>query len=470
MKHKFIFLSFLLAVFFAVGRTQAQEILTLEEAVKIALENNYDIRLAKNNLEINDLNVSLANAGITPAVGANLNDNNGILTTRQVQSDGSIRERNNARNTNLNYGLSLNWTIFDGFGMFARYDQLQEFRKLGETELQQTILTKVGDVMNTYYNLIQQQQQLRAYDSAIYISRMRLDVAQTRFTIGKAARLAVLNAQVDLNTDTTNYLRQRQLYANTKTQLNEILARDINTDFRVADSIQIDSNLTLGTLTDLAQQQNPALKSAIINKRVAELDFKQVRASRYPTVGLNAGYNFSRSESALGFATSSTGRGPTYGLSASVNLFNFGLQRRNEKIANIQIRNAQLQQEQVNLNINSQLTTAYQVYLTNLSLVNLERKNQEIARRNLEITLDKYRLGTLTPVEFRDAQLNQLNAEVRYSSAQYQAKIAEIALKEIAAMANRIMGNPEVIEKPVQVIAVKISSDKAIHLSGFPKC
>jgi outer membrane protein TolC len=437
MKYKNLFLGITLiaAIFFAVP-AKAQEILTLEEAVRIALAQNYDIRLSKNNLEIDETNVSRANAGFLPRVDATVNDNNGIQTTSQTQSDGSIRERSNARNSNLNYGVGLNWTIFDGFGMFARYDQLQELRKLGETELQQTILTKVGDVMSTYYELIQQQQQLRAYDSAIVISRMRLNVAQNRFTIGKAARLAVLNAQVDLNTDTTNLLRQYALYQNTKTQLNEIMARDVNTQFKVADAMTIDNSLTLGALTDLAQAQNPSLRAALINKRVAELELKQVRAGRFPIVGVNTGYNFSRSESALGFATSSTGRGLTYGLSASVNLFNGGLQRQNEKVAKIIIQNTELQQEQLNLNIKSQLTTAYQTYLTNLSLVNLEKNNQEIAKRNLEITLDKYRLGTLTPVEFRDAQLNYLNANVRYSNAQYEAKIAEIALKEIAGNLN----------------------------------
>ncbi|HSI90512.1 MAG TPA: TolC family protein [Adhaeribacter sp.] len=436
MKHKFLFLGLLLISFFPAFQSSAQEILTLEEAVRIALENNYDIRLSRNNLEIDDTNVSWANAGILPQVDAVVTDNNSILTTRQTQQDGSVRERNNARNANLNYGVGLTWTIFDGFGMFARYDQLQELRKLGETELQQTVLTRVGDVMSTYYDLIQQQQQLRAYDSAILISRMRLDIARNRFTIGKAARLAVLNAQVDLNTDTTNFLRQRELYTNTKTLLNEIMGRDVNTPFLVADSIVIDGSLTLGNLTTLAQQQNPSLRAALINKRVAELGLKQVRANRYPAVGVNTGYNFSRSESALGFATSSTGRGLSYGLSASVNLFNGGLQRQNEKVARILIRNAELEQEQLNLNISAQLTTAYQTYLTNLSLVNLEKSNQEIARRNLEITLDKYRLGTLTPVEFRDAQLNYLNAEVRYSNAQYQAKLAEIGLKEIAGNLN----------------------------------
>ena len=436
MKQKFLFLGVFLVSIFWQGQTNAQEILTLEEAVKITLERNYDIRLAKNNVEIEDLNVSWANAGFTPTVGATLNDNNGIQSTRQTQSDGSIRERNNARNSNLNYGVGLNWTIFDGFGMFARHDQLQEFHKLSEAELQQAVLTRVGDVMSTYYNLIQQQQQLKAYDTAIVISRMRVTTAQNRFTIGKAARLEVLNAQVDLNTDTTNLLRQRELYANTKTLLNELMGRDINTNFRVADTITIDSQLTLGTLTDLAQQQSPVLKAAVINKRVAELDLKQVRANRYPTVGVNSGYNFSNNQTPLGFTTASTGRGFTYGVSASVNLFNGGLQRRNEKIAKIQIRNAEIDQERTNQNISAQLTTSYQTYLTNLSLVALEKSNVEISHRNLEITLDKYRLGTLTPVEFRDAQVNHLNAEVRYSNAQFQAKLAEIALKELAGNLN----------------------------------
>lgn len=437
MKYKFIFLSlFFLATFFTAGKSKAQEVLTLEEAVKIALERNYDIKLAANNREIDDVNISLANAGFLPVVDATLANNHGIQTTTQTQSDGSIRERNGARNSNLNYGVGLNWTIFDGFRMFARYDQLKELRKLGDAELQQTILARVSDVMSTYYNLIQQQQQLRAYDSAIIISRMRLTIAQNRFTIGKAARLAVLNAQVDLNTDTTNLLRQRELYANTRIRLNELLARDVNIPFRVADTISIDDRLTLDQLTEMAFRQNPELRAAVINKRVAELDLKQVRANRYPAIGVNTGYNFSESQSALGFTTQSKGRGLTYGLSASVNLFNGGLQRRNEKIANILIENSQLEYERLDQNIRAQLASSYQTYLTSLSLVSLENSNKEIARKNLDITLEKFRLGSITPVEFRDAQLNYLNADVRYSNAQYQAKLAEIALKEIAGNLN----------------------------------
>jgi outer membrane protein TolC len=169
---------------------------------------------------------------------------------------------------------------------------------------------------------------------------------------------------------------------------------------------------------------------------VAELELKQVKANRYPTINLNTGYNFNRSESALGFATLNTGRGLSYGVSASVNIFNGFLQRRTEQNASTLIENAQLQYEQTNLNIKSQLATAYQTYLTSLTLVTLEENNQKIAKQNLDITLDKYRLGSISPVEFRDAQLNYLNARVRFNNAQYLAKVAEISLKEIAGALN----------------------------------
>lgn len=433
MKHKIVFLFCLLgSICFLAGKAEAQEVLTLENAVKTALERNYDIKIVSNNSAINKNNVSLANAGLLPVVGGTLTNNNAIQNSTQTRADGEVQVRNGAKNTNLNYGAVLNWTIFDGFGMFARYDQLKELQKLGEANLQLTVLTKVADVTNTYYNLVQQQHQLRAYDTAIAISRLRVTTAQNRFTIGKAARLEVLNAQVDLNTDTTNLLRQQELYRNTQIQLNEILARDVNIAFRVVDSIMIDNQLVLDQLASRALGQNPSLQAALISRRIAELDLKQVKANRYPTIGVNTGYNFNRSESALGFALQNTGRGFNYGLTASINIFNGFLQRRNEQNAAIGINNAQLDYDRIKQSVNTQLATAFQTYLTNLQLVKLEENNQKIAKQNLDITMEKYRLGSITQIEIRDAQLNFVNATVRYSNALYLAKIAEVALKEIS--------------------------------------
>ena len=333
---------------------------------------------------------------------------------------------------NLSYGVALNWTVFDGFKMFARYDQLKELQKLGDAELKLAIFTKVSDVISTYYDLAQQKQQLTALDTAIVISNLRLKTADNRYRIGKASKLEVLNAQVDLNTDTTTLLRQKELYANTKIALNELLARPVNTAFEIAEEIKIDESLLLPELMDLAEKQNPQLQTQIINKRVTELQAKQIRANRYPVVSVSSGYNFTRSESSLGFAAHSTGNGLTYGINASMNIFNGGLQNRNEKIAKLQIENSQILIDQQLQALRSQLSSFYQTYLTNLQLTKLEAKNEEIAKENMDITLAKFRIGTITPLEFRDAQLNYVNAKVRNSDAQYQAKISEINLKELA--------------------------------------
>jgi outer membrane protein TolC len=423
----------ILFFFFILGfHTQAQDVLTIEDAVKIALENNYEIKIAKNDLRIDETNVSLGNAGMLPRATASVTDNNSVQNLNQTRIDGTVNSLNNAKNNSLSYGVLLDWTIFDGLRMFARKEQLRELQKLGDAQLQLTILTKISDVNATYFNLVQQQQQLIALDSTMIISNQRLDLAKNRFSIGKASKLEVLNAQVDLNTDKVSLLRQKELYTNTKTALNEILARDSAIDFIVVAEIAIDNQLLLPELMNLADKQNPLLQAQIINKRVSELQLKQVKAGRYPTIRASTGYNFGQSQSSLGFITQSTSRGLNYGFNASLNLFDGLAQNRNEKVATIQIETATAQIEQQNLALKSQLTTAYQTYLTNLELIELEEKNEAIAKQNLEITLDKFRIGTITTLEFRTAQLNFVNAKVRFSNAQYQAKLSEIALREIA--------------------------------------
>ena len=410
----------------------SQNVLTLEDAVKIALENNYEIKIANNNLKIDKTNVASGNAGMLPKVTASVTDNNAIQNLSQTRADGTVLTRDNAQNSSLNYGVGLDWTVFDGFKMFAKLDQLKELQKLGESQLKLAILTKISALNSTYFDLVQQQQQLAALDTTIVISNQRLALAQNRFTIGKASKLEVLNAQVDLNTDTVALLKQKELYANTKVVLNQILARDTKSEFNVIAAITVDSQLKLPELTALAEKQNPQVASQIINKRISELQLKQIKANRYPTLKVTTGYTFVDTRSDLGFTTQSSARGLNYGFGASLNLFDGFAQNRNEKIAKIEIENAAIAIEQQNLALSSQLATAFQTYTTNIELIALEDKNQAIAKQNLTITLDKFRIGTITTLEFRTAQLNYINAKVRFSDAQFQAKLSEIALKELA--------------------------------------
>lgn len=431
MNTKTQFLSLLLFLF-CIVKINAQEVLTIEDAMKIALQNNFEIKIASNNLAIDKTNVATGNAGMLPKVTATLVDANSIQNSSQTRQDGTTNSLDNAKNNSLNYGVGLDWTIFDGFKMFARLEQLKELQKLGEAELKRTLILKISAVNAVYFDLVQQQQQLAALDTTIVISTQRLTLAQNRFSIGKASKLEVLNAQVDLNTDKVSLLRQKESYANRKIALNQILARDSKVDFKVVDKVTVDDKLILSELITLAEKQNPQLEAQIINKRVSELELKQIKGERYPTVSVNTGYNFSESQSSLGFTSQASSKGLNYGLRASLNLFDGLAQNRNEKIAKIQIENSKIAIEQQSLLLNSELTIAFQTYLTNLELIDLEETNEAIAKQNLSITVDKFRIGTINTLEFRAAQLNYINAKVRYSNAQFQAKLSEIALKELA--------------------------------------
>jgi outer membrane protein len=435
MKTKITIISIVLFLF-CIAKSNAQGVLTIEDAMKIALENNFEIKIAKNNTKITETNVTVGNAGMLPTATASVTDNNSVTNSSQTRQDGTSTSLNNAKNNSLNYGVSLGWTVFDGMKMFAKLDQLKELQKLGDAELKRTILMKIGQVNSAYYDLVQQQQQLSALDTTIVISKQRLTLAQNRFSIGKASKLEVLNAQVDLNSDQVALLRQKESYANAKILLNQYLARDPKINFTVTDLVKVDNKLVLIDLMDLAQKQNPALESQIINKRIAELQLKQVKANRYPIVNLTSGYNFSETQSSLGFTSEASSKGFNYGFNASLNIFDGFNQHRNEKVAKLQIENSQIAIEQQNMILNTQLSTAFQTYLTNLELIGLEEDNEAIAKQNLDITLDKFRIGTITTLDFRTAQLNYVNAKVRYSNAQYEAKLSEIALKELAGNIN----------------------------------
>lgn len=423
---------FQIVLLLVVPKLMAQEVLTVDQAVQIALKNNYDIKIATNELKVDKENNSVGNAGMLPEINATLTKNNSIQNSKQTQTNGDVRQLDNAKNNRLEYGVNLGWTIFDGMRMFARYDQLKELEKQGDLQLKLMVLTKVSDVMTTYYDLVQQQQLIKAIDTAIVISKQRLKTAENRFTIGKASKLEVLNAQVDLNTDSSTLLKQKELHETTKIRLNEILARDLSTSFEVVEDVVVDDKLQLAELNDLTEKQNLQLQLALIDKRVSELALKQTKANRYPTVRLNTGYTFVETESSLGFTSATSSRGLNYGVTATMPIFNGFSQNRNERIAKLQLENSALAVEQQKQTVNAQMASAYQTYLTNVELAKLEESNEAIAKKNMEITLDKFKIGTVSTIEFRNAQENYINAIARNSGAKFQAKISEIVLQQIA--------------------------------------
>jgi outer membrane protein len=410
--------------------------LGLQEAIDQALKNNYDIRIVKNDLSVAQNNVNLGNAGFLPTLDGSYDRGGSIQNTVQMPSTGAERKLNGVKNTNSSYGVALGWTIFDGFQMFAVYDRLKELEKQGEVNSKATVLGTIADVVNAYYSLVRQQQLVVAKDSALDISRMRLRIARNKLEIGRGSRLDVLAATVDLNTDTSSYLQEKNLLKTSMVTLNQVMARDLTLEFKVQEEMNIVQTLRYDQLATLTNQLNPTLQIALINKKISELNLKQTKGQRYPTIGINSGYEFSRSASPTGFNQRLTANGLTYGVTASINVFNGFLQRQNERNAKIQINTADLNLERVKQSVQGSLITTYQNYQTNLDLLKVETANVDIAKQNLNITLDKYRLGSISPLELREAQRNSIDATTRFLDAQYQAKLSEISLKELSGTLN----------------------------------
>ncbi|RYY30087.1 MAG: TolC family protein [Sphingobacteriaceae bacterium] len=433
-----LILMLLLSMFFCAETSLAQKppLLTLEEAVTIALKNNYNIKLAKNNSVISATNVTLGNAGYLPVLGATVSTTSSILDINQTRSDGTVNNLNNLRNSSNTYGPVINWTIFDGFAMFANYDQLKTLNRLGQVQERDTIQSTLASVITTYYNLVNQNQQIISLKEAIGISRLQLRYASDKYSVGRASKLDVLNAQVNFNTDTANFLVQVQSFQTTKISLNRLLVRNLTTDFSVPDTIQNQDQLVLGDILSKAQTANPAILISQINKRLTEITLRQVRSTRYPVVGVNSGYNFSNSTTPAGFTRTQNSKGLNYGLTASVNIFDGFNQTRRERVAKLQINGADIQLNQVQQQVEAQVNSLYINYLSGLDLIRLEKSNVEIAKQNLEISLEKYRLGNITPLEVREAQRNYLDAQTRFFNDQYQTKLAEVSLKEITGTIN----------------------------------
>ncbi|SEL27228.1 TolC family protein [Parapedobacter koreensis] len=425
---KLIYILFAVIPYFGV----AQPELTLEEAIVLALNNNYDIRLVAKDVAIAENNVHVGNAGMLPVVSGDVSSSASIQNTEQTLLSGETRSLRGAKNRSTAYGASLDWTIFDGLQMFTRYEQLKELKALGDANLKSAILTTVFDVMSAYFDLVQQQQLINATQTALELSAFRYQTAENRYQIGRASKLDVLAASVDMNTDTTNLLRQRDQYRSTQIRLNELLARDVNIDFGVTDTIIIAHDLNYETLARWAKQLNPTLQSAIVSHRISELELKRVKGERYPVVSVSSSYTRSQSRAALGFSTRSRNNGFNYGIAASMNIFNGFMQRRNEQNAEFSMEAAEIEVDRISKNIEAQLLAAYQTYLMNLELVRLEERNKLIAQENMDITLEKFKLGSIAPLEFREAQRNFVDASTRYSTAQFQAKLAEITLNQIA--------------------------------------
>ncbi|CAN5228391.1 TolC family protein [soil metagenome] len=409
-----------------------QEILPLEEAIRIGLENNFSIKIAQKDQLITENDVTLGNAGFLPILEAVGNRTFTIEDTDLLFLDGRVQSVDNARSDLFNGTVNLQWTIFNGLGMFIAMERLQEFQKAGQVNTRIIIESAIADIYNTYYLLVLESERLKVFENSVEVSNVRMGIAKDLYEVGRTSKLEYLAAQVDLNADQSALIQQQEILFNIKVDLNRLLGRDLLIDYSVMDEITLAESINLENLRQNLLVSNANLEIARRNRNIAELQMRELKAQRSPELRVVGGYRFNRSQAEAGFVLQNQSSGFNYGLTAVFNIFNGFNQTRQIQNARIMVESSELQYRDLEQQIDSELTKSYQSYQNNLSLLELENLNLDIARENAVIALDRYKLGRSTPLELREAQRNEVDAETRALNASFSVKAAEIELLRLS--------------------------------------
>jgi outer membrane protein len=421
-----------------VVKAQAQGILTLDEAIKIALENNYSIKIAKSNQQIAENNNTRGNAGMLPTVTGNINKNYVVsgVTIGLFDPNLPAIERSGVQNNTGGIGVNAVWTLYDGMGMFIARDRLRELQKTTVTQLESNLENSISQVSNVYYDIIRQSRRVKNLKQGLSISNDRLKLSRDRYEVGQGSKVDYLSSQVDYNEDQAALIAQVQSLENTKISLNSLLVRNLQTDFITNDTIFFDKNLSLESLREATLKQNPLLVLADQNKKLAAMDLKLQKSAQLPQVDLVTGYNYSTLNNGAGApqATKSLENFAfNYGIRASINIFDGYNQKRRIQNAKISQEIANHQEGDLRNQLNTALERTFLSYKNALELIKLETENYKIARQNIDIAFERYKVGNSTAYELREVQRNAVAAETRLIEAEFNAKVTEIELLRLSS-------------------------------------
>jgi len=426
-KYKIVFIVFCL--FSAL--TFAQEQLKLQQAIEIALKNNYSISIAKNQEDMAKNEATIGNAGMTPQISINAVRSFSSNNTRQEYSNGTSVDKTGVGSNNMGSGIALAWTLFDGMKMFATYDKLKELKAMGELNAKIQIENKVEQIIILYYNIIRQKQLLTAIESTIAIYAERMKIAEEKWKIGNGSKSDFLQAQVDLNEQKSILLKQRSSLFELKVNLNQLMARKAETDYDVTNEIDVNTTLKLDQITNSALSKNNAILFYNRNVSAGELTLREIEAERFPQLMLSSSYNFSRTQNQVGFFLLNQNLGLNTGLTASWTLFNgFNVQRQ-IKNSQLSLLNLKLILENVKSQVDSDLKIAFKNYQSALETLLLEEENSKLAKENSEIMLERFRYGNATSLDIKTAQKSYTDALTRNIQARYDAKVAETTLLKL---------------------------------------
>jgi outer membrane protein TolC len=428
MKTKFLLFNLLIVL--VSSEVSSQVVYDLNGCIRKGLENNFSLLIVKNSETIAKNNYTLGNAGFLPSLNLNGRHNGTINDITRNQTDGSQTTSNGEHNTSTSAGLAMDLTIFNGFNVQTTYKKLGELKQIGELNTQLAVENLVADIISGYYNYIEQTMLLKNLQYAVVLSKERLRIDEDRYLLGSSSKLQVLQSRVYLNADSSRLSRQFEVVRAAQIRLNEMLAlEDLSQKFTTTDtSIIVNPELLFEKLLEETLTRNTTLLIAKKNKTVSEYDYKLIVSRSYPYLNASSGYNYSINTFSSGGTKNQLTNGLSYGLTMGVNIFDGLNQRRSIRNSSIDVKNKELKFLEIEQGVRADLITLYSAYSSYLRLITLENQNLQTATENLDIAMERYKLGSLSGIDLREVQKSLLDARESLLSVEYQAKLAEISL------------------------------------------
>lgn len=442
-KLNFINIFFLLLL---SGNIFAQEVLTVNEAIQLALTNNHSLKAVAVNKEQAKNSATAGNAGLLPTVTANAgaeysnNDTEIEFVSAGQPSEGgqggdfsSNRTTiKNAASNSYNGNVRVEYVLFNGNGNRFTLKQLRESATLEEIRFKQEIENVIIQVVEAYYDISRQQENMETAKETIVTSNKRLNRLKDRYMLGQASKLEVLNAEVDLNSDSTAYLQMEQAFYNAVRKLNVVLGNDINSVYAVDPNFQFIQGLSAESVMQEALAGNLGLLAQQKQEELTALNLKITKSQKAPVISTYATYGYNQMNNDASQVVYNESMGMTAGVKMSFNVFNGHQQRTREKNAKLNVVAQQENTLQLKKELERNIMDAWSDYDYKRRIAEMERKSLEQAELNFRQTKEQYELGQATSIDFRTAQTNLQAAKNRLSDALYRAKVAEYIIVQLS--------------------------------------
>jgi outer membrane protein TolC len=428
MKIKILWILFCLPL---ISFGQQPSVISSADAIRTALENNLNIKIAKSNLDIAEIQNNWANAGKLPTIQANVGNTEALSNLNQVLSSGTVIQRNGVTNNIVNASLNASWRIYNGNRVTATKERFDELEKIGTLQVEQQMQQITYEVLSSYYNIVRLNQQVKAFQSNILLSKERLNIAQARFDVGNAAKTDMLQSKIDLNEQLISLQEIQKQISSNKIALNTLMKNSADFLFEVADTTFKIPTIDYKNILAKLDTQNISILLAERQLAVIAKDRIIINAQKLPIVSLNSTTNYSRTIATGGLFLTNMTYGPNIGVSVSIPIFNTTAVKTQLKVNAIQFRQEELQKELIQTQLKQDILVAYQEYQNSISVAEIEKKNIVIAEENNFISSERFKKLQSNLIELRQAQSSLIQAQDRYINALFKAKMAANAIQYI---------------------------------------